>query len=175
EEAQKHHAAHSNAVAGLQTERQHQEQALTAVEERLTAAQEALKACQDEHAAEKRQLDDTRALRASLEAANNAPLDDLRQRIDKARHDLGILEARLMPLRDWKEAQDKRLAHFSALPADSPEARELLREIDAEAADLLRIIHTPPSRTPRIIQVEPPLFKGVPLKSEHTRVRKGGE
>ena len=104
---------------------------------------------------------------------DNAPLDDLHRRIEKARGELATLEARLRPLRDWKEAQDRRLAQLGLLPPNSPEARELLREIDSEAADLLQIVNIPPSRTPRVVQVEPPYFNGVPLKSGRVRVQMG--
>jgi pSer/pThr/pTyr-binding forkhead associated (FHA) protein len=175
-EAVKRQKTHETAIAGLQLERTHQEEALEKVETSLAEAQAALMTCREDLASGKQQVDELRARRAELEAANNAPLDDLHRRIEKARGELATLEARLRPLRDWKEAQDRRLAQLGLLPPNSPEARELLREIDAEAADLLQIVNIPPSRTPRVVQVEPPYFiKGVLLKSGHTRVQMGGE
>lgn len=172
-EAEKRQKAHETAIAGLQQERTHQEQALVKIETSLAEAQAALTTCRDELTSSKQQVEELRARRAELEAANNAPLDDLHRRIQKARGELATLEARLRPLRDWKEAQDRRLAQLGLLPPNSPEARELLREIDSEAADLLQIVNIPPSRTPRVVQVEPPYFKGVPLKSGHVRVQMG--
>lgn len=172
-EAEKRQKAHETAIAGLQQERTHQEQALVKIETSLAEAQAALTTCRDELTSSKQQVEELRARRAELEAANNAPLDDLHRRIEKARGELATLEARLRPLRDWKEAQDRRLAQLGLLPPNSPEARELLREIDSEAADLLQIVNIPPSRTPRVVQVEPPYFKGVPLKSGHVRVQMG--
>jgi pSer/pThr/pTyr-binding forkhead associated (FHA) protein len=172
-EAEKRQKAHETAIAGLQQERAHQEEALVKVETSLAEAQSALTTCRADLASSKQQVEELRARRDELEAANNAPLDDLHRRIEKARVELATLEARLRPLRDWKEAQDRRLAQLGLLPPNSPEARELLREIDAEAADLLQIVNIPPSRTPRVVQVEPPYFKGVPLKSGHVRVQMG--
>ncbi len=172
-EAEKRQKAHETAIAGLQQERTHQEQTLVKVETSLAEAQSALTTCRADLASSKQQVEELRARRDELEAANNAPLDDLHRRIEKARVELATLEARLRPLRDWKEAQDRRLAQLGLLPPSSPEARELLREIDAEAADLLQIVNIPPSRTPRVVQVEPPYFKGVPLKSGHVRVQMG--
>lgn len=169
-EAEKLQAKHSTAISGLQEERQFQEKTLTEVETRLAEAQTTLTTTQDELRAETRKLEELRARLAEFQAANNAPLEDLSRRMERARHDLGVIEARLRPLRDWKEAQERRLAQLATLPPDSPEAKELLREIDSEAADLLRIVNIPPSRTPRIIQVEAPYFRGVAMKSEHTRV-----
>ena len=172
-EAEKRQKAHETAIAGLQQERTHQEEALVKVETSLAEAQTALTTCRADLASTKQQVEELRARRAELEAANNAPLDDLHRRIEKARGELATLEARLRPLRDWKEAQDRRLAQLGLLPPNSPEARELLREIDAEAADLLQVVNIPPSRTPRVVQVEPPYFKGVLLKSGHVRVQMG--
>lgn len=172
-EAEKRQKAHETAIAGLQQERTHQEQALVKIETSLAEAQAALTTCRDELTSSKQQVEELRARRSELEAANNAPLDDLHRRIEKARGELATLEARLRPLRDWKEAQDRRLAQLGLLPPNSPEARELLREIDSEAADLLQIVNIPPSRTPRVVQVEPPYFNGVPLKSGHVRVQMG--
>ena len=172
-EAEKRHKVHETAIAGLQQERTHQEEALVKVETSLAEAQAALTTCRDELTSSKQQVEELRARRAELEAANNAPLDDLHRRIEKARGELATLEARLRPLRDWKEAQDRRLAQLGLLPPNSPEARELLREIDSEAADLLQIVNIPPSRTPRVVQVEPPYFNGVPLKSGRVRVQMG--
>lgn len=172
-EAEKRHKVHETAIAGLQQERTHQEEALVKIETSLAEAQAALTTCRDELTSSKQQVEELRARRAELEAANNAPLDDLHRRIEKARGELATLEARLRPLRDWKEAQERRLAQLGLLPPNSPEARELLREIDSEAADLLQIVNIPPSRTPRVVQVEPPYFKGVPLKSGHVRVQMG--
>lgn len=169
-EAEKQQAKHSTAIAGLQEERQFQEQALTEVETQLAEAQESLADTKDELATEMRRLEELRARRAEFQAANDAPMEDLQRRMERARHDLGVIEARLRPVRDWKEAQERRLAQLSMLPPASPEAKELLREIDSEAADLLHIVNIPPSRTPRIIQVEAPYFQGVAMKSEHTRV-----
>ncbi|MBL9183368.1 MAG: FHA domain-containing protein [Verrucomicrobiaceae bacterium] len=172
-EAEKRQKVHETAIAGLQQERTHQEQALVKIETSLAEAQAALTSCRDDLTSSKQQVEELRARRAELEAANNAPLDDLHRRIEKARGELATLEARLRPLRDWKEAQDRRLAQLGLLPPNSPEARELLREIDSEAADLLQIVNIPPSRTPRVVQVEPPYFNGVPLKSGHVRVQMG--
>lgn len=172
-EAEKRQKAHETAIAGLQQERTHQEEALVKIETSLAEAQAALTTCRDELTSSKQQVEELRARRSELEAANNAPLDDLHRRIEKARGELATLEARLRPLRDWKEAQDRRLAQLGLLPPNSPEARELLREIDSEAADLLQIVNISPSRTPRVVQVEPPYFKGVPLKSGHVRVQMG--
>ena len=172
-EAEKRHKVHETAIAGLQQERTHQEEALVKIETSLAEAQAALTTCRDELTSSKQQVEELRARRAELEAANNAPLDDLHRRIEKARGELATLEARLRPLRDWKEAQDRRLAQLGLLPPNSPEARDLLREIDSEAADLLQIVNIPPSRTPRVVQVEPPYFNGVPLKSGHVRVQMG--
>lgn len=172
-EAEKRQKAHETAIAGLQQERAHQEEALVKVETSLAEAQSALTTCRADLASSKQQVEELRARRDELEAANNAPLDDLHRRIEKARVELATLEARLRPLRDWKEAQDRRLAQLGLLQPNSPEARELLREIDAEAADLLQIVNIPPSRTPRVVQVEPPYFKGVPLKSGNVRVQMG--
>jgi pSer/pThr/pTyr-binding forkhead associated (FHA) protein/predicted nucleic acid-binding Zn-ribbon protein len=172
-EAEKRQKAHETAIDGLQQERTHQEEALIKVETSLAEAQAALTACREDLASGKKQVEELRDRRAEFEAANNAPLHDLHHRIEKAQGDLATLEARLRPLRDWKEAQDRRLAQLGLLPPHSPEARELLREIDSEAADLLQIVNIPPSRTPRVVQVEPPYFKGVPLKSGHIRVQMG--
>jgi predicted nucleic acid-binding Zn-ribbon protein len=172
-EAEKRQKAHETAIAGLQQERTHQEQSLVKVETTLAEAQSALTTCRADLASGKQQVEELRARRDELEAANKAPLDDLHRRIEKARGELATLEARLRPLRDWKEAQDRRLAQLGLLPPNSPEARELLREIDAEAADLLQVVNIPPSRTPRVVQVEPPHFKGVLLKSGHVRVQMG--
>lgn len=173
QEAEKRQKTHETAIAGLQQERAHQEQALVKVEASLAEAQEALTTCRAELSLGKQQVEELRARRAELEAANNAPLADLHRRIEIARGELATLEVRLRPLRDWKEAQDRRLAQLGLLPPNSPDARELLREIDSEAADLLQIVNIPPSRTPRVMQVEPPYFKGVPLKSGHVRVQMG--
>ena len=172
-EAEKRHKVHETAIAGLQQERTHQEEALVKVETSLAEAQAALTTCRDELTSSKQQVEELRARRAELEAANNAPLDDLHRCIEKARGELATLEARLRPLRDWKEAQDRRLAQLGLLPPNSPEARDLLRAIDSEAADLLQIVNIPPSRTPCVVQVEPPYFNGVPLKSGRVRVQMG--
>ena len=169
-EAEKQQTKHSTAIAGLQQERQFQEKALTEVETRLSEVQSSLASTKDELTSETRRLAEVRARREELQAANAAPMEELHRRLERARHDLGVIEARLRPLRDWKEAQERRLAQLSMLPPGSPEAKEVLREIDSEAADLLHIVNIPPSRTPRIVQVEAPYFKGVAMKSEHTRV-----
>jgi len=169
-EAEKQQTKHSTAIAGLQQERHFQEQELTAVETRLSEAQASLASTKDELTSETRRLAEVRARLEELQAANAAPMEELHRRLERARHDLGVIEARLRPLRDWKEAQERRLAQLSMLPPGSPEAKEVLREIDSEAADLLHIVNIPPSRTPRIVQVEAPYFTGVAMKSEHTRV-----
>lgn len=157
-------------LAGLQQRRESQEKVLTEIETRLAAAREALVSMEEEKAGLNKHLEELRASRAELQASMDAPLEDLRRRTEKSRHDLGVIEARLRPLRDWKEAQERRLAQLATLPADSPEAHELIREIEHESSDLLRIMNTPPSRTPRIIQIEPPFFAGVPMKSGHIRI-----
>ena len=172
-ESEKRQKAQETAIARLQQEQTHQEQTLVKVETSLAAAQKALTTCRADLASSKEQVEELRARRVELEAANNAPLDDLHRRIEKAQAELATLEARLRPLRDWKEAQDRRLAKLGLLPRNSPEAQELLHEIDAEAADLLQIVNMPPSRTPRVLQVEPPYLKGVMLKSGHIRVQIG--
>jgi pSer/pThr/pTyr-binding forkhead associated (FHA) protein len=162
--------AHRAALACLLQERESQEKALVEMETRLAAAREALVSMEEQQAGLKKHVEELRAARDELQASMDAPLEDLRRRIEKSQHDLGVIEARLRPLRDWKEAQERRLSLLASLPADSPEARELLREIEREAADLLRLMNLPPSRTPRIIQIEPPFFAGVPMKSGHIRV-----
>ncbi len=126
-------------------------------------------------AAESHLLDAARTQRAAFDAANAAPLEALNQDIETARRQLTHLTARLMPLRDWKEAHLQRTALLSTLEPGTPEAHDLLREIEAEAADLLRIITTPPSRTPQIFHIEHPHFTGVPMKSETTRIKDDGD
>ncbi|MFM7606150.1 MAG: FHA domain-containing protein [Prosthecobacter sp.] len=172
-EAEKCRRAHESAITGLQHEQTHQQAALLKVENSLAETQEALASCRADLVTGKQQLEEIRALRAGHEAANQAPLDELHRRIDRARGELATLEARLRPLREWKDSLVRRQAQLSLLPPHSPEARDLLREIESDSAQLLHIINTPPSRTPRIVQVEPPCFTGVPLKSGHVRLQAG--
>lgn len=172
-EVEKCRRAHESAIVGLQQEQTHQQAVLIQVENSLAETQEALTSCRADLVTGKQQLEDIRALRAEHVAANQAPLDELHRRIERARAELATLETRLRPLREWKESLVRRQAQLSLLPPHSPEARELLREIESDSAQLLHIINTPPSRTPRIVQVEPPCFTGVPLKSGHVRMQAG--
>ncbi len=177
-QAQSQHAALTAAIASLQQQQEHERQqhalTLQQIHEQLTTAQSDLNACRSDLAAELPLLDAARTQRAALDAANAAPLETLNQDIETARRQLSQLTARLMPLRDWKEAQVQRTALLSTLPPGTPEARDLLHEIEAEADDLLRIITTPPSRTPHIFHIEHPHFTGVPMKSETTRIKDDG-
>src|SRR4029079_11779978 len=97
---------------------------------------------------------------AEAEKESSALKDELMRGVENARRELAEMELKLAPLRDWKQAMDQRYARLAALPEDSPEARELWREIEGEKGNLKQLIGVPPGQT-RDVSLHESVLKGI--------------
>ena len=117
---------------------------MTAEETRLQKSVAEL--TEQEHEARER-FEQLRTLSTEAQGENAEQREALQRGIDLTRRELRDLELKLAPLREWKDAMDKRYEKLAALPEDSAEARVLWREIEAEKANLRRLISAEPGGT----------------------------
>jgi hypothetical protein len=96
---------------------------------------------------QREKFEEIRELSAEAEQEFILRKEEIRQGTETSRRELNELEVRLAPLRDWKDAMDKRYARLAALPEDSTEARELWHEIESEKANLRNLIPTSAGQT----------------------------
>lgn len=99
-----------------------------------------------------------RKLTAEAEAASQNQKDELAAHLNQTRRELAAMESKLSPLREWKEAMDKRYSRLAALPENSEEAKELWREIESEKANLRKTMEVKmpaADQTPASIPVKP--------------------
>lgn len=124
--------AEEEAAAGrLESLRGRENELLTELE-KLAAAEHSTRA----------RFEEIRQLIIEGEAEQQALDEEHAQKVNAHQQELRALEAKLVPLRDWKEAMDQLYARLAELPQDSPEARELWREIEKEKEDLKNLIST---------------------------------
>jgi hypothetical protein len=71
------------------------------------------------------------------------------------------MELKLAPLREWKEAMDKRYTRLASLPEDSAEARELFKEIEAEKDALRNLISVPSSGGTPSVSLDESVLRGI--------------
>jgi len=91
-------------------------------------------------AEQRSRFEEIQKLTADAETNAAEQTEQLTRGLDLTRRELADMEMKLAPLRDWKDAMDKRYERLAALPEDSAEARELWREIEAEKAGLRNLI-----------------------------------
>lgn len=116
---------------------------------------------------ERGRFEEIRRLSVEAEKEHAAQSESLKRSIDLTRRELGDLELKLAPLREWKDAMDKRYEKLASLPEDSAEARELWREIEAEKANLRTLISADAGQT-RGITLSEAVLRGL-TKGEGTR------
>jgi pSer/pThr/pTyr-binding forkhead associated (FHA) protein len=89
---------------------------------------------------ERARFEEVRQLAAEAGKEHAAQEKQLASDLEAKRKELAELSSRLTPLRDWKEAMDLLYARLATLPQDSPEARDLWREIEKEKTGLHDLI-----------------------------------
>ncbi|MEY4483305.1 MAG: hypothetical protein RL693_757, partial [Verrucomicrobiota bacterium] len=96
----------------------------------------ALAALVDQERTDRDRFEAIRKLTAEAEDASQKQKDQLATHLEQTRRELAMVESKLSPLREWKEAMDKRYARLATLPENSDEAKELWHEIEAEKVNL---------------------------------------
>lgn len=96
---------------------------------------------------ERKRFEEIRRLSTEAEKEHEAQTERFQSSIDLTRRELGDLELKLVPLREWKDAMDRRYEKLAALPEDSAEARALWGEIEGEKANLRKLITAGAGRT----------------------------
>ncbi len=113
-------------------------------------------------------LDDIRQLTLTEQKERSTVQDRASREVEATRSELATIEAKLQPLRDWKESMDQQYARLATRPQDSPAARDLWSEIEQQKASLLELVDAPGPRPPRIVHVEF-AHRSIPMKSERSR------
>lgn len=115
-----------------------------------------------------------RKLTAEAETANQKQKDEVAVQLEQARRELAVMESKLSPLREWKEAMDKRYARLATLPENSDEAKELWREIEAEKVNLRKTMEVSiPLSTPA--SAPAPAKQGGNIRDLVLRSKPGGK
>jgi pSer/pThr/pTyr-binding forkhead associated (FHA) protein/predicted nucleic acid-binding Zn-ribbon protein len=94
----------------------------------------------DRERSERDRFEEIRRLGVEAEKEHHGRMEELQRTIEVTRRELADMEMKLAPLREWKDAMDKRYTRLASLPEDSSEARELFKEIEAEKAALQNLI-----------------------------------
>lgn len=102
---------------------------------------------------ERDKFEEIQGLSTEAEKEHKARMDEMLRTTDLTRRELAEMEMKLAPLREWKEAMDKRYARLASLPEDSTEARELFKEIEAEKNALRNLINDPAKGSSRSISL----------------------
>jgi hypothetical protein len=89
---------------------------------------------------ERDRFEEVRRLTVEAEKEHKGRMEELQRTIEDTRRELAEMEMKLAPLREWKDAMDKRYTRLASLPEDSAEARELFKEIEAEKAGLRNFV-----------------------------------
>lgn len=129
---------------------------------------------------ERRRFEEIRRLAVEAEKDHKGRMEELQATIDLTRRELADMEMKLAPLREWKDAMDKRYTRLASLPEDSAEARELFKEIEAEKAALRNFVSLPAGGTREITLAEsalrgmhPSEGESVPAEGDESKSQSG--
>ncbi|HBJ87449.1 MAG TPA: hypothetical protein DDZ88_27050 [Verrucomicrobiales bacterium] len=93
---------------------------------------------------ERARYEETRSIAEEAEKERLAREEEMNRNTAAVRQELAELEARLLPLRDWKERMDQCNMRLAPLPPDSLEARNLRNEIEMAMAGLRHLLSCVP-------------------------------
>lgn len=109
---------------------------IEALEQQEEGVKKALAGIVEQERTDRDRFEAIRKLTAEAEDASQKQKDELAAHLEQTRRELAVMESKLSPLREWKEAMDKRYARLATLPENSDEAKELWHEIEAEKVNL---------------------------------------
>lgn len=109
---------------------------------------------------ERDRFEEIQGLTTEAEKEHKARMEEMLRTAELTRRELADMEMKLAPLREWKDAMDKRYSRLASLPEDSVEARELFKEIEAEKNALRNIISDPGKGGTRGIALSESVLRG---------------
>lgn len=124
---------------------------------------------------ERDRFEEIRRLAVEADKEHKARMEELQRTIELTRRDLADMEMKLAPLREWKDAMDKRYTRLASLPEDSAEARELFKEIEAEKVALRNLVSVPEQGTARGIAPGEAVLRGINPQDEEGAAVEGAE
>lgn len=119
-------------------------------------------------------FEEIQKLASDAEREHAVQIQEMKLTAEQTRRALADMEIRLAPLRDWKDAMDKRYARLASLPEDSNDARVLWREIEQEKSGLKNLISATPGATRAINLNETVLTQLVNSEEQKSNIKKPG-
>ena len=120
-----------------------------------------LESLNERERAERERFEEIRRLGVEAEKEHKGRKEELHRNIELTGRELAEMELKLAPLREWKEAMDKRYTRLASLPEDSAEARELFKEIEAEKDALRNLISVPSAGGTHGVSLEESVLRGI--------------
>ncbi len=119
-------------------------------------------------------FEEIQKLASDAEREHAVQIQEMKFTTEQTRRELADMEIMLAPLRDLKDAMDKRYARLASLPEDSNEARVLWREIEQEKSGLKNLISATSAATRAINLNETVLTQLVNSEEHKSNIQKPG-